>query len=476
MTRLVRVLFLVALSVALSSYAYEIPVTPGSNTVTGVVSFSTPRTRYFFVRSDTDDWWRCSLMDGETLPAVGDVVVVSGEVLGHTVNRRLDRCTVDIRHHAESLIPRYEVVTIADLFRHPVCGDPVPDRFGRLVTVAGRVTDINRRLRVVQCIISDGAHQVGVNFDLNDADPLPEGLERGATVRVSGVYVYVTEPQSKGRVFEGITQPLVMLDGVRSLEVLSLPPFWTTGRVIMAIGIALFISGALMLWVWSLRRTVARQVMVIEKALRDRAVAEGERRERLRLSHDLHDDFQQLLSGSLFRITAALNWMSGEDADVARARTQLEKARADLVHTQSQLRAVLWGLKEESEGPGPLVELFRYAAGRMAHWAGKVEIVSTGHEPHLARTMAGALLMILQEAVGNALRHGKATRVKVHVDFDGERLTLRIVDDGCGFDLVNHPTGLGLTGMEDRTRALGGRFKLLSEPNHGTCVIVEVKV
>ena len=78
--------------------------------------------------------------------------------------------------------------------------------------------------------------------------------------------------------------------------------------------------------------------------------------------------------------------------------------------------------------------------------------------------------------IADKARQGKAAHVKVHVDFDGERLTLRIVDDGCGFDLGNHPTGLGLSGMEDRARALGGRFKLLSEVNHGTCVIVEVKV
>ena len=460
-----------ALLGSVAAFAYELPVVPGSNTVQGVVSFARPDLGFYFVSTPKGESWRISADDG-VHPRKGDIVTVTGEVLGHTVNRRLDRCHTTVGGNDPSRVPGPEAVTVADLFRHPVYGEKVPDRFGRLVTVAGKVTDINRRLRVVQCILSDGTRQVGFNLDLNDADPLPEGLVRGATVRISGIFVYVTE--GKGRDFSGISQQLVMLNGISDVEVLSLPPFWTTARVGMAIALALLISGALMLWVWSLRRTVARQVMVIEKALRDRAVAEGERRERLRLSHDLHDDFQQLLSGSLFRITAALNWM--ENQDVERARTQLEKARTDLMHTQSQLRAVLWGLKEESEGPGPLVELFRYAAGRMAHWQGKVEIISTGREPHLARTMAGALLMILQEAVGNALRHGRAAKVKVHVDFDGERLTLRIIDDGCGFDLKGHPAGLGLAGMEDRARALGGRLKLLSELGHGTCVILEVKV
>lgn len=472
MTWILRLaLVLLPLSAAV---AYEIPVTGGPRAVTGVVAFSNVGERYFFLRAKADEWWRCALADGETRPNVGDVAEVSGEVFQQTVNRRLDNCHIRVTGHSDSRVPQYEVVTIEDLLQHPVYGTDVPDRFGRLVTVAGKVMDVNRRLKAVQTILSDGRRQIGVNFNLDDTKPLPEGLVRGAMVRVSGVYVYVTEPERQGRKFTGIAQPLVMLTGVSDLEILDLPPFWTTTRVVTASAVAFAVTVFLILWVWFLRRTVARQVKVIEQALRDRSVAEGERRERLRLSHDLHDDFQQLLSGSLFRLTAALNWMDGNDP--AQAREQLEKAKTDLVHTQSQLRAVLWGLKEESEGPGSLVELFRYAAGRMAHWAGCVEIESSGKEPRLARTMAGGLLMVLQEAVGNALRHGHARHVRVGVDFNGEMLVLRIADDGCGFDPANHPVGLGLTGMEDRVRALGGRFEIRSRPGEGAVVTVEVKV
>ncbi|MGN0833068.1 MAG: sensor histidine kinase [Kiritimatiellia bacterium] len=466
-----RILPFLLLAVALSASGYEAPVTPGPAAVRGVVTYVRPSDRFCFVRSDDGTWWRVASEDPLPL-RVGDCIAAEGQILNRTVNRRLDFSRITVLSHQPERVPGYEVVTISELLRHPVYGDGSPDRFAQLVTVAGKVLDINRRLTTVQCIVSDGSHQVGVNFDMADSEPLPEGFVRGAAVRASGTYVYVTEPKYGD--FSGISQPLVMLMGVENLDVVSLPPFWTTGRVIAVIAVAMAVVVLLTVWVWFLRRTVARQVTVVENALRDRAVAEGERRERLRLSHDLHDDFQQLLSGSTFRLTAAINWMEKNGLD--RAREHLEKARNDLVHTQSQLRAVLWGLKEESEGPGALVELFRYAAGRMAHWQGKVEIVSTGHEPRLARTLAGALLMILQEAVGNALRHGHATKVTVHVDFDGRSLTLRIVDNGIGFSLTDHPPGLGLAGMEERTRALGGRFKILSEIGHGSCVIVEVKV
>ncbi|MBE6382280.1 MAG: sensor histidine kinase [Lentisphaerae bacterium] len=455
--------------------AFEVTVVHGKRTISGVVTFAEEGANYCFIHTDSGEWWRVGLSPSETMPHVGDIVDVSGEVLRQTVNNRIDWCTLAVTGHDEHAVPAYEEVTVSQLHEHPVYGTQVPDRFARLLAFSGKVLDINRRLTAVQMIVSDGAKSASVTFSMPPDEPLPKDLKIGATVRVKGGYSYVTLSDSKNRgAFCGISQPTLMMMSVRDLTVLSVSPFWTPLRVWLALGLAAFILLLLLIWVSVLRRTVARQVKVIETALRERAVAEGERRERLRLSHDLHDDFQQLLSGSLFRITAALNWMA--DNDIGRAQAQLEKARNDLVHTQSQLRAVLWGLKEESEGPSALVDLFRYAAGRMAHWAGKVEIVSSGHEPHLARTIAGALLMILQEAVGNALRHGKAQHVKVHVDFDGERLTLRIIDDGSGFDLVNHPVGLGLSGMEERARSLGGRFKVLSEIDHGTCIIVEVKV
>ena len=196
--------------------------------------------------------------------------------------------------------------------------------------------------------------------------PLAEGLAIGAIARARGVYVYVTEPRNSPHpVFTGISGPLVMLASPDDIEVLTRPPFWTPLRAWIVVGMGVFVGFGLLFWVVSLRRTVSRQVKVIEKALREKAVADGARRERLRLSHDLHDDFQQLLSGTMFRISAALNWLA--EGDSQKAREQLEKATANLVHTQSQLRTVLWGLQEESEGPRSLMGLFHYAAGRMAH-------------------------------------------------------------------------------------------------------------
>ena len=454
--------------------AFEVTVRHGMMSLSGVVTHADTGSDVMFILSNDGEWWRCS-KSPDIVVKVGDLVSVTGTVLPQTVNNRIDFCQVEVTGHDASLVPEYESVTVGQLNAHPASGSAEPDRFARLVSVAGRVVDVNRRLDTVQTILSDGEKCVGVNFRMKSDTPLAEGLAIGAIVRAKGVYVYVTEPRNSSHlVFTGISGPLVMLASPDDLEVLTRPPFWTPLRARIAVGMVAFLGFGLVFWVVSLRRTVSRQVKVIEKALRERAVADGARRERLRLSHDLHDDFQQLLSGTMFRISAALNWLAEGDSE--KVRTQLEKATGNLVHTQSQLRAVLWGLQEESEGPGSLIELFRYASRRMAHWEGVVEITSSGREPTLARTVAGSLLMILQESVGNAIRHGRATRVKVHVAFGEDGLVLTVEDNGCGFDTAVHARGLGLGGMDDRAKALGGTFRIESAAGRGSKVIVEVPI
>ena len=80
-----------------------------------------------------------------------------------------------------------------------------------------------------------------------------------------------------------------------------------------------------------------------------------------------------------------------------------------------------------------LAGFFRYAASRMPHWEGVVEISEKGTPPPELRRHGGRLLMILQEAVGNALRHGGAEHVRVRLASDGASFKMTIRDDGCGF-------------------------------------------
>jgi signal transduction histidine kinase len=179
----------------------------------------------------------------------------------------------------------------------------------------------------------------------------------------------------------------------------------------------------------------------------------------------------------MFRLDAAQSFF---DVNRDAAKEQLGWAKKAVEGTQAGLRSVLWDLQEESEGPESLLGLLRYAVGRMPHWAGKVSVESTGVEPEMARSLGGRFLMIVQEAVGNALVRGRAEHVRIRLFFRHGLVRLAISDDGCGFSVADAPGvkdgHLGLSSMSARAHELGGTFVVKSESGKGTVVIVEIPV
>jgi signal transduction histidine kinase len=89
----------------------------------------------------------------------------------------------------------------------------------------------------------------------------------------------------------------------------------------------------------------------------------------------------------------------------------------------------------------------------------------------------GELLRIGQEAITNAARHATATRIRVDVHQDADRIRLRVTDDGRGFDVgaatASHSEHHGLLGMQERAARLGGRLSITSSTG-GTVVEASV--
>lgn len=255
--------------------------------------------------------------------------------------------------------------------------------------------------------------------------------------------------------------------------------FWTTGRIVLLVVGFLVIILAMMLLAYVLGKMVMRRTQQLKDTMRDREIErvayDASRRERLRLAHDLHDDFQQLLTSARFRLIAGRTFV--EEGAKDEAVEQFDAARIALDHAQTGLRATLWTMNEESEGPGSLLDLFRHAIGRMEHWKGIVEFTQEGAEPKLARQLMGRMLMILQEAVGNAITHGDATKVYVKVTFGEGDLVMTITDNGEGFDpaSVSDARGhFGIRGMKARAQEGRGSLVIESAPGKGTVVTVRL--
>lgn len=98
---------------------------------------------------------------------------------------------------------------------------------------------------------------------------------------------------------------------------------------------------------------------------------------------------------------------------------------------------------------------------------------------HLSPGDEAVVFRILQESLNNVAKHARAQEVKVTLH-GAEGVTLRVQDDGAGFDpdsisgRVSSAGGLGLLQMRERIEARGGLYRVLSSPGHGTLVEAEL--
>lgn len=226
-----------------------------------------------------------------------------------------------------------------------------------------------------------------------------------------------------------------------------------------------------------IRTLAAHAAIAIENArLHERSRELSTIEERKRLARELHDSVTQTLFSIGLTAEAAAELV---EADPARAREQLGHLQ-DLTRTaMGEMRSLIFELRPaelETEG---------LAAALRKH----VEVVRRLHEQEIELCVEGdrrlppdvekGLLRIAQEALGNAVRHSGAGRVTLTLAARDSRVSLRVEDDGDGFDpeeAVTRSRRLGLTSMRERAEALGGTLEIDSEPGRGTTVDVEVRV
>jgi len=108
----------------------------------------------------------------------------------------------------------------------------------------------------------------------------------------------------------------------------------------------------------------------------------------------------------------------------------------------------------------------------------QVQVDVSGEPKPLPEEMEQHLLRIAQEAVTNSLKHAAAKQIRIRLEMGARRLSLRVADDGQGFEQHEDfwgPGGhFGLLGMRERAERLGGALNLRSHPGDGTEVEVTV--
>jgi signal transduction histidine kinase len=202
--------------------------------------------------------------------------------------------------------------------------------------------------------------------------------------------------------------------------------------------------------------------------------------ERRFLAHELHDELGQSLTALKLQLAARA-------ADGA-TRASNDDSFAIIDDLIARVRRMSGDLRPpllDEIGLVPALRAFLAAQAELSGVSMTLEAREPSEDPsapRLAPDLEITCFRIVQEAITNALRHAGARDLRVRLERGVDRVTLRISDDGHGFDVGVRLEGaaaaghLGVVGMRERVRALGGGFRLRSRPGAGTTIEVELPV
>lgn len=215
---------------------------------------------------------------------------------------------------------------------------------------------------------------------------------------------------------------------------------------------------------------LALQLMRLTRESREAAVIA----ERNRMARDIHDTLAQGFTGVIMQLQAAKGATARgtiEDAAAHIERAE-ELARTSLGEARNSVRA----LRPQSLRDGNLCRAMEDLVNRVSGDANLIAVFQVNGEPCLMPPeWEDDLLRIAQESLTNTIKHARAKTFRATLTF-GENLTLlHLSDDGRGFDPEHEHEGLGLTGMQERVKRMGGEFILRSQPGQSTEISVVLR-
>ena len=190
---------------------------------------------------------------------------------------------------------------------------------------------------------------------------------------------------------------------------------------------------------------------------------------RNQFARDLHDSVKQQVFATSLQLAAARALL---DDDSGAAGEHLAQAQELVQGAQRELNVLIHEMRPAAlEGKGLAAALRDY----VKDWSQKAEIPAEFHvrgEREAPLETEQALFRVAQEALSNVARHSGASRAEVDLEYSPRSVTLRVADDGRGFDpAFGTGDGFGLQSMRGRLMRLGGRAEIESAPGEGTRVV-----
>lgn len=242
----------------------------------------------------------------------------------------------------------------------------------------------------------------------------------------------------------------------RSLQMLL---FFLGGTILATLGIFLLVE-----------REIDRERRdALEVQMLARGTIGAQELERERISRALHDSLGQELSVALLELGEMQAGRSSADSSRERARKRLQSAVDWIRHLAHELHPA----EIEEVGLAEALDAYCDEVSRTTdvgmEWKVQKPVCRIPGE------VAIGVYRIAQEAITNALRHGRPRNVLVQTRLDADGLVLSVNDDGYGFQVAGaRSTGIGITGMRERAAMLRASLEIVSDPERGTTVVLRV--
>jgi signal transduction histidine kinase len=192
-------------------------------------------------------------------------------------------------------------------------------------------------------------------------------------------------------------------------------------------------------------------------------------------SEEVHDNVGQVLSVIGMHLYQLQSEYAGERATrlVQESSELLNKAISDLRTISHTLKGQYFSKAGLLEALRTEIEYINFVKSPLC----RLEII--GDPVEMSPDRQTLLFRIIQETIGNALKHAKPTSILIVLEYNNDILTVSITDNGKGFDLDSQDetiTGLGLANMQLRAKLLGGDLKIQSKEGKGTTLSLTIAI
>jgi signal transduction histidine kinase len=201
-----------------------------------------------------------------------------------------------------------------------------------------------------------------------------------------------------------------------------------------------------------------------------RAILDAQEKERHQIGLELHDNVNQILVGTLLNL-GMINKVTADKAPVL-----IEKSKEYIVEAIGEIRKLSHRLAPANFENISLKEIFEGLIKSVnVQNAFEYKLVFEGFDEQMvSNDIQVKLLRILQEQLSNIVKYASASFIEISVIQQNNRVSMRIFDNGAGFNPALVKRGIGLGNIKKRAESLKGKFLLNSTAGNGCEIIIEI--